>query len=137
MSAKDPRRKARLGLVHQLAAQQGLIEGSDDTAYRDMLEAVTGHRSAAQCSIEQLDAVIDRLKGKRPTAHPGRPNNTDTQPQIQKIEALLADAKLPWAYALAIVRKQCGKDRLEFCTSAELRGVIAALTRAAARRSQA
>ncbi|MFO1417280.1 MAG: phage protein GemA/Gp16 family protein [Methylotetracoccus sp.] len=54
-------------------------------------------------------------------------NTTDGRPQMQKIEALLAKAKRPWSYAVALCKRICKKDRLEFCTSAEL-GKVTALS---------
>lgn len=60
-------------------------------------------------------------------AYPARPHSTDTRPQIQKIEALLAEAKRPWAYAVGMARKMYARERLEFCAPDELAGIIAAL----------
>jgi hypothetical protein len=51
-------RKRLLAKVHVLKSQQRL----DDEDYRDMLHRVTGKRSAALCSQEDLVKVIERLK---------------------------------------------------------------------------
>lgn len=131
-------RSARTKLIHQLARELHLNDGADDSAYRAMLLAQTGHNSCTSCSVEQLGQVIDFLKGRKPgegrgKGYPGRPNNTDSCPQLRKIEALLADSKKPWGYAAAIARRQFKKERLEFCSSVELSGVITALVHNAQR----
>ncbi|PND33757.1 regulatory protein GemA, partial [Achromobacter pulmonis] len=47
---------------------------------------------------------------------------------LQKIEAYLADMKLPWSYADTIARQQTGIERVAWLRKQEdLRGVIAAL----------
>lgn len=126
---KTPRQRD-LARIHLLKAQLGL----DDETYRAMLHAVARVDSARDLDEHGRQAVIRQLESKlSPTARfAGKPNTAD-RPQIKKIEALLADMKLPWSYALAIAKRQCGKARLEFCSTAELTAVIAALVRAQAR----
>lgn len=77
--------------------------------------------------VPKLPARADHPAGKRPA----RPHNLESEmlgPQLQKIEALLADGKLSWAYAKAMAKRMCRKEALEFCNSDELRGIISALT---------
>jgi len=126
-AGKDQQRKRDLAAIHTLAKKAGL---EDDDSYRDMLEQLTGQRSAAKLSRTQRYKVIQHLKAnapKRAAHYPDRPNNTDTSAQMKKIEALLAEAKYPWSYAKAIAKRMYHKEQLEFCTSTELTGVISAL----------
>jgi phage gp16-like protein len=125
-------RRTDLGLIHIAKAQLGL----DDEAYRDMLWTVARVRSAADLDAAGRAQVIDHLRarGFRPAPrrgrHPGRPHNIDSEdkgPLMSKIEALLADAQRPWAYATAIARKRFHVDRLEFCTPDQLRKLVAML----------
>ncbi|MFO1418365.1 MAG: regulatory protein GemA [Methylotetracoccus sp.] len=123
--ARDIRR-SELAKIHILKSQ---IPGLDEAAYRQMLQTVAGVDSARDLTPEGRGKVLDHLtRWKIGLRHPGRPNTTDGRPQMQKIEALLAEAKRPWSYAVALCKRICKKDRLEFCTSAELGKVIAALS---------
>jgi len=106
----------------------------DDDTYRDMLERLTGKRSAGELhKMERKQVIIYLAKQKRVALYPGRPHNTDSNAQLRKIEALLAEAKYPWRYAVTIATQQCGKSKLEFCTSDELSAVINALIKDAKR----
>lgn len=51
-------RKRLLALIHLGAKQIGL----DDTDYRNLLETVTGKRSAANLEIDQLQEVLETLR---------------------------------------------------------------------------
>lgn len=122
---------ARTRLLHVLIRQHEM----DDADYRNWLQALTGHTSSKQCSLQQLSECIDRLKGvthaapttKSPTAPAG------LERQFAKIAALLAAQGKPWSYAEAIARRMYRKEVMQFCTGEELRGVIAALERAGQR----
>lgn len=108
----------------------------DDDTYRDLLQRLTGHRSSAELDDIQRDRVLTEMRrlgalAKRKPADPtkGKPKNFDTMPDmITKIEALLADMKLPWSYADAIAKRQCGIARVAWLKSGDhLRAIIAAL----------
>jgi phage gp16-like protein len=115
--------------------------GMDDDTYRDMLMQVAKVSSAADLTATGRGKVLEHLKkigfkGKKTYAK--RPNTTDNKAQLAKIEAQLADMKLPWGYltarqqgrdgkTLSMVERLTGKQRLEWCTKAELSKVIAAL----------
>jgi hypothetical protein len=110
--------------------------------------------AAAIRDMERCGARFE--KPKRALA--GRPNNIERNPQLQKIEALLADAKRPWTYltapgkpiraasnrpfktprgenaGISLLERLTGKQRLEFCDGADLGKVIAALEIDAKRR---
>jgi len=103
----------------------------DEDTYRQMLVNLTGADSCSKLSQADLDKVLKHLQDRgfvitAARSFPGRPKNTDRHPQLTKIEAQLADLKLPWAYARSIAKRQCGKV-LEFCNPPEWAAVISAL----------
>ncbi len=128
-------RTRELGAIHIAAKRLGL----DDDGYRDMLQAIAGVRSAADLDAAGRRAVLDHLRRMGGMPQPStqaspsadRPHNygsVERGPLLRKIEALLTEQKLPWAYAQAIARRLNKKDRLEFCSAAELGKVVAALS---------
>jgi hypothetical protein len=129
-------RKRDLGRIHILAGQLKL----DRETYEVMLWAQARVRSSADLDDHGRRAVIAHLESlisKRPkSAYPDRPRNADlaSRREMKKIEALLADAGLPWAYGIGLARRMYNKQRLEFCHPGELGGIIAALERAALKR---
>lgn len=141
-SPKPPRNR-ELARIHILAGALDLE--------RDVYEAVLwtqGRQDSAgkldeggrRKVLAHLEQLLRELKPNHPAlsgATPGQPRNYDKREELRKIEALLADADKPWAYAVAIVRNQYGKDRLEFCEPYQLGAVIAALHRPAVKRLQA
>jgi phage gp16-like protein len=130
----DMRRKGALAAIH--AAKRTL--DLEETEYRDLIERVSATkgkavRSAKDLSPAQLAAVLDEFKRKGGVkASPntkGKPANFDwLPPMITKIEALLADLGLSWAYADAIAKRQFKIERVAWCrTQDQLRSIIAAL----------
>ena len=115
----------------------------DDTAYRALLQRVAGVKSSADImSHDKADAVLDALsklgfkhKRSRPGKPDGSPATLDREPYLQKIEALLADMKLPWAYihrsqhGPTMVKRLTGKDRIEWADAAGKQAVITALVK--------
>lgn len=132
MNRQPDFRRRQLAAIHVMRTQLAL----DDDTYRAMLRQLTGADSAAELNPQQRGQVLDHLtrlklalvRASDRAAYPERPATTDSNPQLQKIEALLTEAKQPWSYAVGICKRVCKKDRLEWCTSAELGKVIAALT---------
>jgi phage gp16-like protein len=127
-------RNKDLAKIHLLSKQAGL----DEEGRRDMMEQLTGKRSSGKMNGRDRGKVIAHLNRSLPNqtkkqSFPGRPNNTDSNAQLRKIEALLAEAKRPWGYARAIAEHMHDKKRLEWCDSNELSGVIAALIKDAKR----
>jgi phage gp16-like protein len=125
-------RRRQLATIHVLRKQLAM----DEDTYRAMLFTVSGDRSAAALTASGRNAAIEhmtRLKlalltASDRSAYPGRPHTTDDNEQLRKIEAFLAEAGRPWTYAVAVCKRVCKKERLEWCTPAELGKVIAALT---------
>ncbi|MEI9885937.1 MAG: regulatory protein GemA [Rhizomicrobium sp.] len=125
MTAVSPARRAKLGLVHSLAAKAGL----DDDARRDAMFRLTGQRSARDCSDAQLDAIIAELDGAKFHGKQ-KANNSYTA----KTKALwiacwnLGALQAGDDRALdAFVKRQTGKDRLAFVTPGEANAVTEAL----------
>lgn len=124
-------RQAELAKIHIAKAQLGL----DEDAYRAMLWSVARVESAADLDEGGRRKVLAHLRSRgatfeRPSKRPSkrRPQPDETiSAQVRKIEALLADGGKPWAYAHAIAKRQHGVERVEWCTSDQLRGVITAL----------
>lgn len=131
----EAQHKARTIAIHRIARFKGLIDGKDRDAYEAMLSMVTGGKTSTKaCTVEELGLVLDHLNNRRGESGPISPAAPQgAEQQFGKIAALLTAGGKPWAYAEGIARKMHGKDALQFCTGIELRGVIAALERQAAR----
>jgi len=123
-------KQAELAKIHIAKKELGM----DDATYRAMLMQLTGFSSSKDLNAHERGKVLEHLKksgfqGKQP----GEPNNLSSSSpraaKLGKIEALLADGKLPWAYAVAIAGRMYGKERLEFCADDELTGIITALVK--------
>jgi len=112
----------------------------EEDAYRSLLARVSSSIGKRVCSSkdlepDQLAAVLDefkRLGGLQPPSKiKGKPRNFDSDGiprMITKVEALLADMRLPWSYADAIAKRQFGIDRVAWCRTQDLlRSIIAAL----------
>lgn len=134
--AHPEKRRRHLAAIH--AAKRTL--DLDNDTYRDLLERVSATkgapvRSAAKLSEAQIHAVLDELKrlgGLKPSPKSaGKPHNFahPAMPEmITKVEALLADMKLPWSYADAIAMRQFRIQRVAWCRKEDqLRAIIAAL----------
>lgn len=127
------RRRRDLAAIHAGAKQLKL----DEDTRRDLIERITGHRSAADLDDAARAAVLRelrRLGATRPGAHkpaqyPGTPHNMHRLGgEIAKIEAQLADMKLPWSYADAIARRMFGIQRCAWLRERkQLVAVLAAL----------
>ncbi|MDO9141471.1 MAG: regulatory protein GemA [Methylobacter sp.] len=129
--------KQQLAKIHIAKKQLGL----DDDTYRALLMQLAGVNSAKDLTSAGRASVLEHLKKvgfKGSKVYKGRPHNAGTKAanakQLGKIEALLADAGRPWAYALALAKRMYKKDALEFCDGRELAGIIAALAKDAAKR---
>ncbi|TCB83728.1 DUF1018 domain-containing protein [Acinetobacter sp. ANC 3791] len=102
----------------------------DDDTYRDLLEQVTGKRSAKDLNNDELIAVLKRyeeLGFTKPEFGTKPKVKASKDALIGKIEALLADADLHWNYAIGIAKKMFKKEALEFCSENELYRIVAAL----------
>jgi hypothetical protein len=78
MTAQPDARKKLIGAVHAEATRLRI----DDDTRRDLMERLTGKRSAADLSAQQLMAVLEAMK-----ASAGR-RSADHRPQAAKLRAL-------------------------------------------------
>ena len=123
---KKVSRNDRLATIHMGKNALNL----DEDTYRDMLEHVTGKRSAKDMDMDDLLKVIQHLDqlgfskrnfGKKPKV------KLSKEALIGKIEAHLAEQKLNWNYAKGIAKQMFQKEALEFCAENELWRIVAAL----------
>lgn len=106
----------------------------DDGMYRDTLQNTVGKTSSKDCTTPELRKVLKELKDKGFTVtfkNVERQNKPRVIPALQgtldKIEALLTDAKLPWSYADGIAKNMFDKSDLTLCNGDELRRIMLAL----------
>lgn len=126
----DAFRKSELAMIH--VAKKAL--NLEDDAYRSIMQSVTGQTSSSKLTAAGRKALIDHFKkcGFKPVAKKaGRPKpkvGADRTRYIAKIEAQLAEAKRPWAYADAMAKRICNVEKIDWCEPADLLKIIAALT---------
>jgi phage gp16-like protein len=122
-------RQSNLAKIH--IAKKAL--GLDDETYRALLARVAGVTSAKDLNPRQVSAVLAEFQrlGWQPPAKPkGRPAPNpapDRKKLIGKIEAQLATAGRPWAYADAMCSRMFKVERVEWCDSDQLQRLVAAL----------
>ncbi len=105
----------------------------DDATYQALLQRIIGTDSCAGQSKEALQNVVDemrRLGWKPKAAHGTTPNvSADKRKLLGKIGAILADQKLHWNYAHGTAKKMFKRERVEWLTAAEMRKLVAALSK--------
>lgn len=132
MSSLGLRKAARIKAIHAACRQAGI-----DNSERQRLQLqITGKASLTDMSYDEVNRVLDHLnKAAGYQEHAGKPKTVDADPQLQKVEALLADMKLPWAYihkskfGPSMVKRLTGKDRIEWADAAGKQAVIVALVK--------
>ena len=114
--------------IHIGKAQLGL----DDDTYRALLRRETGKSSCAKMTLRELEAVLAamqrqgfaptrRLMGRRPS-----PRRSASK-MIAKVEALLLDNGLTWAYAHGMAKRMFGVDQVHWLSDDKLHKLVAAL----------
>lgn len=123
----DAKRKQELGLIH--AGKKALA--LDDDTYRDLLEKLTGQRSAADLNWQQRKAVIDHLRasGYKPATRRTAPAGNKGH-LISKIKAQLMSftPRRGDFYADGMAKRMFGVEHYTWCTPEQLGKIIAALT---------
>lgn len=134
-SSSAKRRRSELAKIH--IAEKQLFRSKEE--YRDMLESMAGVRSAADLDAAGRGKVLDHLsdcgavfKPARKSGHKRKPARApvETERQIRKIRAMLADDGLPDSYAEAILKRMTKHPHrvpLVWANGEQLRNVIAAL----------
>ena len=151
-SQKEDQRKSMLAKVHIAKAElmRKLPNFNDDT-YRFILEQLFGVSSSKDLDNGQLHNLLIHFADLGFKAKKGRHKRPDTdepglEAKMEKIEALLAEkgraegTDVPWGYAVTILKNQTRGKINNFnspeLTAADLKGVIAALTKDAKRRGR-
>ena len=139
----DRYRKTELAKIHVAKQQMKL----DEDTYRALLARITGKDSAADLTAPERNAVLNefyrlgwsakshRIPDRKAAARPAV--DWDKGKLISKIGALLADAGRPWAYADGCARNMFALTSIRFCTTQQLRKIVAALVDDQRRREQA
>lgn len=128
MKKNNQNRKSMIAKIKIGQSQLGM----DDWGYRQLLARVTGRQSCTECTIHQLEAILEELKrlGFQPRT-PKKympPNHSQAKELlISKVWALLADNKWPWEYAHGLASKMFKVDRVEWLSEHHLYKLIAAL----------
>ncbi|EKE1146312.1 regulatory protein GemA [Salmonella enterica] len=128
-------------LIGAIKAGQSFL-GWDDATYRGVLYRLTGKRSSTKCSIRELEDVKEYMHSqgfprKAPKGKGRRPNVANRRKAIlSKIEALLAEGGLSWAYAEGIASHMYKQHVIEWLDDDQLHGVMVALTQRARRQGR-
>ncbi|QGH08715.1 DUF1018 domain-containing protein [Salmonella enterica subsp. enterica serovar Muenchen] len=128
-------------LISAIHAGQSFL-GWDDATYRGVLYRLTGKRSSTACSIRELEDVKEFMhsKGfprKAPKGKGRRPNVANRRKALlSKIEALLAEGGLSWAYAEGIASHMYRQHVIEWLDDEQLHGVMVALIKQARRKGR-
>ena len=129
-----------LAAIHAEANKRGV----DEDTRRAMIRRISAGRTGSSADLTAMERgqLLRELGGRTRPSRAGRgpgQADLDRRAMLSKVEALLADQRLPWGYAESILRRQRGiLDQRIACpmaqsTDNELRGVIAALARRAKR----
>lgn len=126
MAAVHNTRTRELARIHCLKRDLNL----SDEDYRNVLWTLARVHSSKDLDSFGRQQVITQLSGRgRPQPAPRRVQAAaDRRPLIAKIEAMLAASGRERAYAEGICRRMKFPLQLEWCTSEQLRKIVAALT---------
>lgn len=129
-AARDPRRQqlARIHVAKKWAEQKLCM---DDDSYRSLLLRVGGHKSSADMTTEQRNAVLRefaRLGFKEEHRRwAGEPKNCGQVPMLRKVRALLTVARREWDYAHGLAEKMFNVTRVEWLRDDQLHSLVSAL----------
>ncbi|ENF8721690.1 regulatory protein GemA [Salmonella enterica] len=128
-------------LIGAIKAGQSFL-GWDDATYRGVLCRLTGKRSSTNCSIRELEDVKEYMHSqgfprKAPKGKGRRPNVANRRKALlSKIEALLAEGGLSWAYAEGIASHMYKQHVIEWLDDDQLHGVMVALIKQSRRKGR-
>lgn len=119
-----------LAKIHIAKSQLGL----DDDSYRALLARVAGVRSAKDLNPRQAEKVLAEFQRLGWTPRPGtrqgraKPRPAKSRQAVMgKVEALLAEAKRPWAYADSMALHMFQVERVEWLDDSQLQRLMQAL----------
>lgn len=125
-----------LAKIHIAKSQLGL----DDETYRAILARVAGVRSAKDLSPRQIGAVLAEFvrlgwvpKATKKAGRKAPSTAAGKKALTSKIEAFLAEAGRPWAYADGMAQRMFKVERVEWCNEDQLHRIVAALSYDASR----
>jgi len=119
-------RNTELAKIHIAKKQLGL----DDDTYKDMLWTVARVRSSKDLDEYGRKKILNHLRScgakfkRKKRTTPAQ----DKQALINKIQAMLAEAKRPDEYADGMAKRMFHVERYEWLQWGQLRKIIAALT---------
>lgn len=127
-------------LIGAIKAGQSFL-GWDDIVYRQTLERLTGKTSATRCSLDELQTVKEYMHSagfpRQSRKHGRRPSVAKSRKGLlSKVEALLADASRPWAYAESMAKHMFDRECVDWLTTEELTKLMQALAVDAKRREK-
>lgn len=133
-SARTPNLlKKKRDAIHAACGKKDL--NLDEATRRDIIErfAGAGKRSTLDLDMKSANLVLDYLKSQGAKVGGRADGPIRVSPEkagyLAKIGALLADQKKPWKYAHEMAKNNFKKDRVEWLTAHELRGMIGTLVR--------
>ncbi|MDD3082769.1 MAG: regulatory protein GemA [Desulfobacterales bacterium] len=132
-------RQKELAKIHIGRKELGLDEGT----YREMLQNIAGVSSARDLDKPGRLAVLDHMKAcgfkqahrsaRASGMHVSAPN--DRNVFLCKIEATLAELRLPWSYADGMARRMFKIDRVRWLNPSQLQKLMVGLIYISNRRS--
>jgi phage gp16-like protein len=133
--AKQARRVPLIGNKEKAVLHIAKVQlGMSEEAYRDMLDSV-GCRSSVELDFSKYAQIMDRLKvagfkhvhasAKRSGMH--RPASEDKKEMLSKIEAILSDLGLSWAYADGIAKHMFGIELVRWTDNNQTYKILQAL----------
>lgn len=127
--------RREIQLIHVARSQIGM----NDETYRNLLKDRFGAASSKDLDRYQREALLTHFKTlgfKIVTKHVKPTIKPELQALLDKIEAQLADMKLPWAYLTAhkpgqpsMLKRLAGADQIAWANADGLRAIITALAK--------
>lgn len=117
-------RKSELAIIHIAREELAM----DDETYRAMLHMCARVTSSADLDHAGRARVIEYLKSRGWKPKKARVANFKSK-LIWKVNQLLNQQDLSKSYAEGIAKQMYKREKLEWCTTNELRGIITALVR--------
>lgn len=126
---KNHDRKSQLSMIHIAKKELGL----DDDTYRSIVSLMSNGRTNSSGELDdgERSKLIDHFIGRgwKKQTHAKPEVDAARTPIMGKVGALLADMKLPWAYADGMAKKMFNKPKIQWCDHAQLSAIVTALVK--------